>query len=58
MAYCLNSNCEYCDTAYEDNCGAPESVCNCCGDSEWSDEQDEQEVTIYQAAMPDQEEEG
>lgn len=35
---CLYFDCEYNDPMYEDNCSAPEEVCNRCEIAEWSDE--------------------
>ena len=47
-AHCQNSDCEYFDTWYEDNCSAPEEICNKCEDAEWDDEID---ITNAAAAL-------
>ena len=39
-AHCLNAGCEHNDTSFEDNCSAPEEICNKCDDAEWDDEAD------------------
>jgi len=42
QAYCRNENCEYYDQGFEDNCSAPEEICNNCMDAEWSDEEEKE----------------
>lgn len=37
-AHCINTNCEYNDLNFEDNCSASDHICNKCEDADWDDE--------------------
>ena len=38
--YCMNDECHYNDSSFENNCSAPESVSNSCEDADWSDDEE------------------